>query len=50
MANFLDIHILFHELVETVLDMWSLQYNIDNNQYGYKIIKSFINFQKQEAK
>ena len=23
---------------------------IDNNQYGYKIIKSSINFQKQEAK
>ena len=22
----------------------------DNNQYGYKIIKSFINCQKQEAK
>ena len=23
---------------------------IDNNQYGYKIIKSFINCQKHEAK
>ena len=22
----------------------------DNNQYGYKIIKSLTNFQKQEAK